>query len=156
MLYIKNLTSLVKNKVRELLPDRFTIIFDGWTSGSTQYVTEFAKFPSTAEKGYQKVRLGLSSMGNELSQRADEHHDFMEFVSSVIERDTSNVMALVGDNSNTNHAFASFFGRVFVDCHSHRLSLAVKEKIKELQEIVNRVHQLMRELSFSLPAASLR
>lgn len=99
---------------------------------------------------------GLSLMGDESSQRADGHYDFIEFVLSVSGKDKSNVVALVGDNNNTNRVFACLFERVYVGCHSNHFTLTVKDKIQKHQDFVNGVHQLMQKLSFSVPVVLLR
>lgn len=100
--------------------------------------------------------LGLSFIGDESCQGADKNYVFIEFVLYVSVKDKSNVMTLVGDNNNTNRAFARLFARVYVGCHSHHFALAVKDEIQEQQVVVNRVHPLMRKLSFSTTADSLR
>ena len=36
----------VEQKITKIMPSKFCIIFDGWTSGDTHYLGVFATFPS--------------------------------------------------------------------------------------------------------------
>lgn len=107
------------------------MMFGGWTSYSTHYRGVSATFPSTVKEDNQKVLLGLSPMGDALSQGEDEHIDFIEFVLSVFRKDKSIVVALAKDKSNTNRAFALLYERVFVRCHSHRLAFGSEKRDSE-------------------------
>ncbi len=54
-----------------------------------------------------KCFLAFSPFEDEESQNAQNHYDFTIFVLSVYEKTLSNVVALIGDNCNTNKAFAN-------------------------------------------------
>ena len=65
-------------------------------------------------------------MENEESITANEHYDFLCFILSLYNKTLSNVVAMIGDNVNTNRAFSGRIGRNFVGFHSHMFALAVK------------------------------
>jgi len=143
-------------KIENTLPDSFAVVFDGWSAGPTHYVSVFATFPAELPAGYDKLLLGIAPMGEELSQSAEEHVDFLDFVLEVFGRSRNNVAALIGDNANTNRAFARKFGAVFIGCHSHKFNLAMKDMLLEHDNVIEKVNVLMGKLSYSIPAALLR
>lgn len=156
MTYLSQLTTLVEEKIKEKLPSRFAVIFDGWTGGDTHYVSVFASFPAVNACGYESVLLALAPMGEEDSHTADEHYSFLKFVLSVYGKTIENVVALVGDNENTNRAFGRRVGPTFVGCHSHRFNLAVRDVLADHKALIGKVHDLMRRISFQIPSAKLR
>ena len=60
MKYLDRLTTAVEQKIEEILPDKFAIVFDGWTGGDAHYIALFATFPDKPEKGYSKVLLAFT------------------------------------------------------------------------------------------------
>ena len=44
MRYLPRLVALVEKKISNLLPNKFAIVFDGWTAGTTHYLGVFASF----------------------------------------------------------------------------------------------------------------
>ena len=51
---VEKLTSLAEQKILKLLPSKYALIFDGWTSTTTHYLAIYASFPSTSNKsGYE-------------------------------------------------------------------------------------------------------
>lgn len=80
MSYMSFVTNIVEQKVKAKLPDNFTIIFEGWTGGDSQYVSEFATFPSDQTKGFKSVMLEIASIGHESSQSADEDYPSLSFL----------------------------------------------------------------------------
>ncbi len=105
--YMQMLTERVERKISRLLPDKFALVFDGRSASDTHYVAMFATFPTSNENGYDKVLLAFSPFEDENTQNAQNHYDFAIFVLSVYEKTLSNVVALIGDNCNTNKAFAN-------------------------------------------------
>lgn len=156
MNYLQKLTAKVEEKIKALLPSRFAIVFDGWSVGDTHFVAIYATFPKANDSGFEEVLLGLSPMENEESQDANEHYDFVKFVLSVFGKTMDNVVALIGDNTSTNKAFARCLGPFFVGCHSHRYNLAMKDILEEYEEVIEKVQAIMKKLSYQIPAAKLR
>lgn len=154
--YLRNLTEHVEKKIAALLPEKFAVVFDGWSGGDTHYVSIFATFPSEHTMGYDSVLLGCSPMGDEDSLDATEHYRFVEEVLKIFGKSWDNVAALVGDNCSTNRCFTRRVGPLFVGCYSHRYNLAMKDVISLSLPEVGHVRELMRKLSYQIPAARLR
>lgn len=156
MTYMQKLTRVVETVIRDRLPNRFAITFDGWAGGDTHYVSVFAVFPADNVNGYDRFLLACSPMENEDSLNANEHYEFLEWVLALFEKSMDNVVAVIGDNCSTNRAMSRRIGPTFVGCHSHRFNLAVKDMISEDEDLVQIVRCLMKKLSFQIPAAKLR
>ncbi len=45
----------VEEKIGRLLPDKFALIFDGWTKRDTHYLGIFATYTSKSEEGYDNI-----------------------------------------------------------------------------------------------------
>ncbi len=56
--------------------------------------------------GYDSVLLAFSPFEDDLSQDADHHLSFMEFVLNLFGKSMDNVLALVGDNCSVNTSLA--------------------------------------------------
>eukprot|EP00171_Calliarthron_tuberculosum_P021943 IDg21943t1 len=80
---MSSLQQLLSEKISALLPDKFAIVFDGWSSGITHYVAVFATFVTEDAKQYEHVLFAFSPMGEEEFFDAQEHVDFVTFVLSV-------------------------------------------------------------------------
>lgn len=72
--YRNGLTKVVERKIAKLLPDKFALIFDGWTKNLTHYVSLCIIFPSKDGIGYRKVLLAFLPFQNEDSQGTDTHY----------------------------------------------------------------------------------
>ncbi len=154
--YLEALSSSVEEKIAQILPDKFAIVFDGWSCGDTHYVAVYATFPYNTPVGYRKVLLGFSPFEEETSQSAQEHYEYLEFVLSTFKKSFDNVAVLIGDNCNTKKALADKAGMLFVGCASHRFNLAMKYKLSAYQDLIQRVHELMKKLKNPIAAAELR
>lgn len=55
--YLQLLTELAEGKVKEMLLDKFSVFFDGWSGVGTQYVPLFGSFSSDNPNGYEKYYL---------------------------------------------------------------------------------------------------
>lgn len=60
--YIDRLTKHVERNSKEVLPEKFSVLFDGWSASDTHCVTLFSTFPSTDSMGYVKVLLLFSPL----------------------------------------------------------------------------------------------
>lgn len=156
MKYLEQLTKLTEKKISDELPDKFSIIFDGWSSLGSHFVSIFASFPFENSLGYKVVLLAVSPMENEDSLSSAEHLDFLKYTLSIYGKSIENVVAMVGDNENTNKAFARLAGCPFIGCASHRFNLAMKDIISEYRDEITKVNDLMKKLSYQIPAAKLR
>ena len=164
MKYLAKLAATVEKKIAELLPEKFCLVFDGWSSSDKTGI--FATFPSSTKgakflanpscSAYVKVLLTFSPMGDEDSLNANEHYEFTSYILSLYEKDWSNVVCLVGDNCPTNKAFATKANARFIGCASHRFNLAVKDMLEEYEPLTTQVYFLMKKLKNIIPSAKLR
>lgn len=154
--YLGRLTKAVEVKISKLLPEKFSIVLDGWTSSSTHYVAIFATFPSDSEINYDKILLGFSPFESEESQDSESHVNFINYVLSVFDKSVANVVAMTGDNCNTNKKMAKLLNCKFVGCHSHRFNLSVQKLAEPDSNLISTVRKLMQKLSTPIPAAKLR
>lgn len=156
LLYMRRLMESVESKIMDMLPERFAIVFDGWSGGGTHYVGFFATYPAENELGFRKHLLGLSPMGDEDSLDASEHYDYVEYVLGVHGKKFNNVVAIICDNTSTNKAFVRRVGSFFLGCHSHRFNLAMTDILSGYSDAIDKVHELMKRLRYQIPAAKLR
>jgi len=156
MKYMDLLTTKVEEKVKLILPDKLCLVFDGWSSGSTHYVGIFATFPAENERKYEKVLIGFSPLEDETNQTAHNHCDLIRFVLNVFGKSVSNVIALTGDNCNTNKAIANQLGVGFIGCASHRFNIFVKQMILQETNLIESIREIMKKLSDPLMSAKLR
>lgn len=153
---LQKLTKVVEKRIANILPEKFSIQFDGWSGGDTHYVSIFAAFPATNANGYVSYMLACSPMENETALTASEHYEFLSFVLGLFNKSLVNVVAITGDNCNTNRSLARLGGLNFVGCASHRFNLAVKDILKRYEHSIGMIQTLMKKLSFQIPAAKLR
>lgn len=67
MNYMQNITRLVEKVIRDGLPNRFAMTFDGWAEGDTNFVSVFAVFYADNVNGYDLFLFACSPMANEES-----------------------------------------------------------------------------------------
>ncbi|KAH9102731.1 hypothetical protein AeMF1_020740 [Aphanomyces euteiches] len=84
------------------------------------------------------------------------HKKYLEFVLDVFGKTLSNIVVLIGDNCSTNRALSRLLGIPFVGCASYRFNLFVGDILREKEEIVNLVNDLMRKLKTIILSAKLR
>ncbi|KAH9108067.1 hypothetical protein AeMF1_016685 [Aphanomyces euteiches] len=156
MKWMEKLSDGVEKKISDLLPDKFAIVFDGWSLGSTHYVAVFVSFPSSDSIGYQKYLLSFAPINEEVSLNAMSHKKYLEFVLDVFGKTLSNIVVLIGDNCSTNRALSRLLGIPLVGCASHLFNLFVGDILREKEEIVNLVNDLMRKLKTIILSAKLR
>jgi hypothetical protein len=160
MKYIRELTTEVEQEIKNILPDKFTIIFDGWTldGTSTHFIAMFARFLVYSfwflhhmfvllkqDQGYTKTALlAFSPLFDESDFTAESHYEFMTNVlENVFEKSWDNVVCLSGDNCSTNKALATLAGKPLVGCYAHRFNLEVNSFLETYEILLSKV------LSFS-------
>ena len=156
MRYLPRLTELVENKIAAQLPDKISLIFDGWSFASTHYTAVFAAFPSDNSVGYTTRLLTISPLHDESSLNAEEHIEFLTYMLDVYNKNWENVCGLVGDNVSTNRRFSKKTGVPLVGFASHRLNLAIKDILKFHEVLLNKLNRLMSKLRNLLLSAKLR
>ena len=95
--YMDALTKEIEKSISTKLPDKFAVIIDGWSKGSTHFVGVFATFPSlTDNNGYSTALLSFWPMVQEASFTAQDHYDHLDYVLSVFNKNIENVVAITG------------------------------------------------------------
>ena len=144
MKLISDLTKAVEQKVAADLPDSFGLVIDGWsfTSASTHYLAAY----------YQRVRanflLAFSPLLVEEDLGAKSHVDFITTALGYFNKTVCNVGFLVCDNENLNEKIAKLMGITMIGCYSHRLNLAVEKSSEPYDEIISKLHNLMKKQEF--------
>lgn len=136
----------VEQKISALLPNNFALIFDGWSCGSTHYVAVFASYSDSCDNGYQTRLPNLSPVGDECSLSSQGYRDFLTCVLELYQKSWANIVWLISDKLNTNKALSTILQLPLIRCASHRLNLAMKEKLKDREELLQKVDKIMIEL----------
>jgi hypothetical protein len=156
MKYFKLLDDAVMMKIKEVLPNKFGLIFDGWSSGTTHFVAIYAVFPSSEGKREQ-VMLAMQPLPDETNQTANNHIDFMISVLGCYGKSRSNVVFICGDNCNTNRRIATDMHLPLIGCRSHLFNLAVENYVHtNFNEEVNTIEKLSGKLRNKKAAGKLR
>ena len=116
------LTELVKRKISLLLPETVARVFDGWSDNGTHFMGVVARFPVDNKRGYSTRLLTLSPT----SLDTNEHFDFLTYILDVYQKSCSNVIAIIGDNCNTNKALSSKTKKPLIGRSTHRFDLAMR------------------------------
>ena len=74
--YMHLLTNKVEKVIARELPDKFVLIVDGWTSGSTHFLGVVACYPSH-DQDFETALLAFSPLLDETSQSSSEQFDFL-------------------------------------------------------------------------------
>ncbi len=77
---MSKLTKRVESKISRILPDKFVLLFDGWTENGTHFMAIFASYPSDTKLGYATNLLDFSPFEDETSQGTDNHDEYTNFV----------------------------------------------------------------------------
>lgn len=154
--YMRRLVGVVEGKVTARLPEKFALVFDGWSCGSTHYLAVFASVPAENEHGFEYFMLTMSPFQDETSLDANEHLEFLTSTLELYGKNWSNVVALVGDNCAVNKSLSTKARVPFIGCASHRFNLAVKDILKEHEEFINRVQRVMVMVRTLTTAGKLR
>lgn len=101
-----------RNQNCKTLTDKFSLVFDGWTTGGTHYVAVFATFPrhTRDEIGYENVLLAFSRLEEEENMDPEDFKDFMEWVLPVFAKTIKYVVAILGGNCSTNRSLVTGLG----------------------------------------------
>ena len=156
---ISELTKAVEQKVAADLPDSFGLVIDGWsfTSASTHYLPVFAVYQDENQEGRSKlVLLAFSPLLDDEDLGAKSHVDFITTALGYFNKTVCNVGFLVCDNENLNGKIAIPMGIPMIGCYSHRLNLAVEKFSEPYNEIISKLHNIMKKLGNLEKSAALR
>ena len=88
---------------KTIIPEKFAVEFDGWTSSDVHYVALFASY--TKDKGHKETLLALAPLLDEEHLGAVQHIDFIKATLELYQKTLTNVVAFIGDNCATNRHF---------------------------------------------------
>lgn len=64
---------VVEEKIKDVLPEKYPVEFDGYSGGEWLYVGVFTTYPDQNPLEFRDHLLALSSMGGEDTQISNEH-----------------------------------------------------------------------------------
>lgn len=157
MKHIDQLGYEIEGILKDILPDRFAVAFDGWDNGNnTNYCGVFVMWYDN-EKAINRVYLlRMAPLYRADDYGADSHIQTLVRFLGRVGKTLENVVVLCGDNCETNLAIARRTGIHFMGCHSHRLNLAVKLFLQPDEVILEKVNSLMIALSTKKNCGRLR
>ena len=151
------LTVKVEQKLKSLLPDMFSLAFDGWSSGGTHFLTVFAMWPDSDQTiGYSQAMLSFAPLQDEEHLDADSHMNTILEILRFYGKDYSNIACITGDNCSTNRSLAQKAHLYFVGCASHRLNLGVKIILESYSPVTESIHAVMTWMRNLKARAALR
>lgn len=106
MQYMNKVTIQVENTLKNLLPSKFCLLFDGWTldGQSTQFIGIYATFISNGV--VMRPLLAFQPLLDESDYSSQSHKDLIVTILESFGKSLANVVCLIGDNCNTNIATA--------------------------------------------------
>ena len=154
---MERLVLVLEKEIAGILPNKFGLILDGWTSGSDHFVAIFATY--MYKDVAQQTLLAMSPMGDEPSLAVSAITEFIEETLLVYRKNLNNIGFIVSDNTASNPRLAADLGVPFVGCMSHRLNLSFESFLKDnihSDLLLNKVHEIMICLRSIKMRAALR
>ena len=142
---MKKITRQVEKKSHDL-PDKFALVIDGWTHGSTHFIGLFASYTYNNQNGCHTALLGFSPMINKTSFTAADHVEVIQYVLSVFNKSLANVVSIIGDNAEVNKFTANLCGIPLIGCASHKFQQAVSRYLDKNECLLNKINTLMGKL----------
>ena len=78
--YLKAVAQVVEDNTKEILPEKFALVFDCWSEDSTHFLAIFARFPSNDAKGFKNILLSFSPFEDETNFSAQSLKEEILFV----------------------------------------------------------------------------
>ncbi|KAH9105198.1 hypothetical protein AeMF1_018909 [Aphanomyces euteiches] len=139
---MRSLEILVEKKIADVLPKRFGLIMDGWSSHGTAYCAIFASFVDDSGSLLCPL-LAFSPLPDEADFSADQHIQFIIDTLDVFKKSLDNIVCISGDTCSVNQAIARRIGVPLIGCSSHKFNLAVKAYIQDHEELLKKVNNVM-------------
>ncbi|OQR99405.1 hypothetical protein ACHHYP_06829, partial [Achlya hypogyna] len=130
---------LVEKKIAAQLPEAFGVVFDGWSSGGSQYCCALATY--SVDGSTHTPMLTFAPMPDDGDLSANAHIDFLETALEAYDRPLEAIKFLVGDNCSVNQAMSRRMSAT--RCASHRLNLAVRKYLAQFKDIIDAIHDIM-------------
>lgn len=155
--YILSMVPLVEGAVIAELPDRFGLLFDGWSDGSVHFVAIFATY--RVEEQYHETLIAFSPLLKEDDMGAAQHLEFIKESLQVYQKSLTNVVAFISDNCAVNQRLSCIASVPLIGCSAHKFNLAVEAWCVESTGLVDAlkcIRELMSKLRTLKSAAKLR
>lgn len=138
--YMGLATKQLEADITALLPDKFALVFDGWTheNAKTHYMAMFASFTDTDGKPVRCL-LSFSPFKDETSYTAKDHKRLIKSVLKIFTKTLEDVVCLVGDNCSVNQKLAKECDLPFIGCAAHRFNLEVQKYLERHKIILDKV-----------------
>ncbi|ETI57552.1 hypothetical protein F443_00161 [Phytophthora nicotianae P1569] len=157
-----SLTRSVKQVIAAEMPDRFGLIFDGWTHASEHYIAVYVRYEVDSNTVDGVAKTPLLCMAHLLNDEEEglSARGHMEFLATMLPRDYGKQLGmccfLVADICSVNRRLATLMGVPLVGCASHRLNRAVQLELADYEEELDTVQKLMLKLRTLTQSAKLR
>ena len=159
LLLCKEMQASIKRK----LPDKFALIFDGWTEGTIHYIGVSASYVTMVDSK-EVVAHSLLSMrplltGDIQGMTATDHLHHLSKTLQTYGKSDANIVCLIGDNCSVNKCTSRLLKVPLIGCGSHKFNLAVRKWISnqpQLEDIISKVASVMRKASTLKVSAQLR
>ena len=103
--YVLSMTPLVEQTVKQHLPKKFCILFDGLSDSGFHYVALFSIY--VKDNAYCETLLACNPLLDEGDLGAEQHLSFLEATLEVFDKTFANVVCLIGDNCSVNQKLSS-------------------------------------------------
>ena len=170
--HILSLSMVVKESFKRNLPDKFSIVFDGWSEGTIHYIGISALYVRHTNRQHctaddheqQQVCNTVLSMrpllcGEIKGMTAVDHVHHLLLVLESYGKTDANVLCLVGDNCSVNKTMSRLLKVPLIGCGAHKFNLAVNKWIAnqpQLEQAIQRIASVMKKASTLKVSAQLR
>lgn len=147
---VMRLTAFVMEDIRINLPDKFGIIFDGWTNNRKHFIAIFSEYSFDGKP--VRDLLAVKQLPDQTNQNAANHAALIRQVMEECGRTERSILYVVADNTNLNPATARILRTPCIGCASHRLNCAVRYLLDHnyVGEL-GKVNNMMRHILDSSP-----
>eukprot|EP01035_Chromulina_nebulosa_P017778 gene17778-23382_t len=156
MKYIDAFSNAVCNKIKNELPEKFGLIFDGWKGKNhVFYVAIYALYEISGEK--KQPLLTICTLVDESSHLAKSYIETIKSTLDWYGKSTNNVIFIVSDNCPTNKSIATNMKVPLIGCYSHKANLAIKRwLIANYENVIEKIRAIVIKLRTTLRVAKLR
>jgi hypothetical protein len=160
--YILALREDVEETIKQRLPKKYAILFDGWSHETEHFLGMTAAYGGSNSNNYVEILLSLQPLLKDgiTGLTAEDH--MVHITKALCERygrSLDEVVCLVGDNCSVNQSLARKLDIPLLGCGAHKLNLAIRAWILEqpgFLEAIEKVSKLMSKARTTKNSAKLR
>lgn len=155
----------IEGIIKEELPDKFGLVFDGWSAKGDHFVGLYAVYSIEQRVVYRLLRFSTFDQHYAEAQTEEKIRfgakEYKEFIESSLrefyDKPFGSVLYLVGDNCAVNRRLADDMDIPLVGCYSHRLNLGIREYIDQhLRAPIDALREFMKILRKGSNFATLK